>query len=724
MTPRFPFAANLIGIALLVGAPALAQDADDAETEVEAVEVASQVYDASLKADMYRDAPIMMRGIVASQTVAFTFPTNWELTEDPELHLFLEHSESLLPDRSSMTVLVNNKAVFSTFLDSDNAARGKMIGRIPKEIVNSYNELTFMVTQHYTRDCEDPFDYSLWTRVSEESFVRLPHVRKEIKQDLAQLPGPFYDEFGLGEVDLSIVATEPVAEPTIAALGELGVSFGRMADHRQLDVRTPVRSVRQAKSHAILAGVIGSHPEIQQLLGSVPLKAGEGLVAIKPNPADPSLGVLIVTGRDHAGLMNAVRAVAGEDQSEILSGPSAIIRNAAPAVAGVKRQPLPAPRSTTFTLEDLAVADQTVRGFYSDVIKIPVMMEGDSQVRPGQASMTLRYGYSAQLDTRLSTVEIIVDGVNLASAALDDPDGSGVSPLELVIDLPAGIVKPSTSVEVKFHLFPETFDACERVSDMIIWGTVFADTEFTIKRDHYADMPNLSLLKHNLWPFTMEGERGQTMIIAPDRPSLQDAAATFLMAGQLGRYRTTTNPRIRATTAGALEDNPAENEILLVSGSSHAVYDTLRSEGLLGVSDASSSSRSVNKDGQVVMSAGGLGDIGKVEQLQNPSDLDKSVLILDAPTRSDLIRLVERVGDPNGVRQLAGNITMVPRDVTGTPKVMRTARLRLVGEKPISTRVTQALSSYWPFFGLLLLGAALLFTLVVSLWARRNGAHL
>ncbi len=736
MAPRLTsFAALLMGMAV-AAAPAHAQDEAPAEAEAsteqaEQIEEAApalsgpELYDATLERDLYVQSPVMLNGILAVRDIPFSLPPNWEITDDIELHLLLDHSETLLRRRSSMTVLVNNRAVESFFLDETNAVGGEVVARIPREVLSEYNVLTLTAVQHYTTDCEDPFDPNLWTRVSNLSFFRIPYERTPIEADLVQFPAPFFNANGLGPVSLALVTSATVPEPTIAALGVLGLAFGRIADYRGLDITQTVGSVHEATGHALLVGLYGDHPEIRELVGSQSAGDNDGVVALVPNPSDPSLAVLVVTGKTPEALRRAAYSVAGEDRYEVLSGPRAVITEVRPGFPDSRRKPAPAPtKAETFRLADMNYEDRSVRGFYSDPVVIPLMLEGDAQVQPEQASMTLHYAYSAQLDTRLSTVEVALDGVTLASRPLDNRKGD--QDAELEVNLPAALLQPKSVVKVTFHLFPKEFDACERVSDRIIWGTVFATTSFSIKRDNFAMMPDISRLAYDLWPFTMEGDAGSVLVIAPDVPTRQDAAAVFATAGALGWRRTAAEPRFRATTAAEVPGPglPNEHIILLHSGSKNTAFEALAASPAMRMTDSSSGGRLLSDERQVLIDASMEPTYGTLEEIQQPDAPDKSILVIRSTSAENILPLAQTLSDDEALEQLKGNIAAVPEDLEEA--VIRTyerGKQRQVGVKPLNTRITAGLSNFYPAFGLLLLGAALLFSLVVSLWARRNGAH-
>ena len=159
---------------------------------------------------------------------------------------------------------------------------------------------------------------------------------------------------------------------------------------------------------------------------------------------------------------------------------------------------MPVPDQELFTLADLGMTDRTIRGFYATPMEIPLKMSGDTKVRIDGARFVVDYGYAANLDTRLSSLEVRLNGVTLRSIPLDDEEGEVKAQLE--VELPHELLEPSSELEVVFHLFPAEFDPCSYIGDRHIWGTVFETSLLELERDYYAMVPDLSLLRHDLWP--------------------------------------------------------------------------------------------------------------------------------------------------------------------------------------------------------------------------------
>ncbi len=722
--------ATLTALAALLSAPAPAQEADDAPpAPEEAAALDEETFEVRFDEHLMLDSDITLQGLMAYETVTFTRPRGWELTGDLELELRFEHSPQLVSERSSLTVRVNEHALTSIPLTRENAVGGRARITIPRALLEDYNKVTLMVTQHVTDECEDPFDPSLWTRVNRESLVRFHYRDREIEDELLNYPFPIFDPLDYGPALLTLVSPSTEQSPAvIEAVSVLGLSLGRLVGYHTVKVLPPVSRLSEVKTHALVVGTPEENPIVERLVAQRGLAPGEGLVALLKNPNDPSLAMLVVTGRDREGLLKAAHALAGQDRYPVLSGAVSKVRFAeSDAPPPSRRLPFPAPRDPTFTLADLRIPDQTVRGFYAPPVHIPLQLEGDSQPRLDDSWLQLHYGYSAQLDPRLSTMEVWMNGVVLHSVALDDPDGEQDATLE--IELREGLLAPRNELEVIFHLFPLDFDPCRRVSDRMIWGTVFSSSQLTVRRDNYAMLPDLGLLQYDLWPFTLEPGVGDTTLFVSDAPDSYDAAVTMQISAELGRLSVWRAPSLEVVSAGevSLSQRADRHAVLLVDGDDHAAWKSLVDKGAAAISG--DAARLLRTPGAEELEQADVETpYGSIEELAHPDNPDRSLLVLRAQSASDLLSMAWSLQD---LRQLLA--LEAPHDepgysaavlgAAGQVRPMSVGEQRQVGEIPLVSRFEQTLRRSWWMIGLLVLLGAVGLAAIGRIWARARGGQ-
>lgn len=710
-TPGEELAGTVEGSPFAEADPALAPPAEEAPPAVDGTRWRAVFGDAlRMRTDR------LLEGVDATEDIVFTVPSDWELLEDPLLTLNFDHSSALIPERSHLTVTVNDHPVQSVTLDARNGVGGVIQARIPRDALQAYNHVEVRAIQHVSHHCEDPFDPSLWTRVRKDSWVEFAYARKDVKADLSRFPFPFYDETGYGPVEFAVLTGERPSPATVASAGRIGLALGRVTPYRDVVVADPVRDVAKATTHAVVVGLPQENPQVEALLGPVGLKPSQGLVAMVPNPADPSLVVLVVTGADAEGLARATAAVTGKNRGEVLAGTRTIVDEAlASDPPPTARIPRPAPPRDSYTLADLGLSDQTVRGFSSPALRVPLGLEGDAVVRPGGASARIEYAYAARLDPRLSAVEVRVDGVTVKTAPLEDTDGSTRSTLD--VDIPEGLMRPDAAMEVVFHVFPKDFDACQYISDRTLWATLYATSTLEVERDHVAELPDLGRLRYGAWPFTMEPGKGGVVAALPDVPSPEDVAAGVQLAAWLGQSTAAEAPEFRLAPASEVSfgGSPDANFILLASGAPHALYDRLARGGDLVLTGADGR-QLVDDTQRVLVGAQVDTTYGTIEEALSPSNADRAVLVVSAPDRGSLPEVVRALADADRVRQLEGNVAVLGPE--GGVRTLQIAQKHQVGSFAVGASMQLLVRKHWMFLGLGLIGGAFLLTAVKRAWAR------
>ncbi len=678
--------------------------------------------------DLLLESGPMLQGITATETVSFRMSPRWKVSEAPILHLNFDHSDALIPARSTLSIRVNGQGVSSVVLGKDNADEAYRRIRIPPRVLsdNGYNEIKFKVVQHVTDDCEDPFDPALWTRVSTTSYLEIPRIEEPVKGLLEEFPGPFFEELGYGPFDVALGGLKDVSAAQLEVFGVLGFAMGRFADYRGVNIRLAGSSSAQVTTHLLLVGTPDENPMIGQFVDVRSLRAGVGRLAVVPNPADPTKAVLIVTGGDAVGVMKAAEALTSEDRTELLSSSTAdieVVKDALPVTT--RRIPLPLPPSGStqqrVRLSDLRIKDQTVRGFYAPPVRVPLNLEGDAEVHVDGARVGIDYAYAALLDNDLSTMEVRLNDVTLRSIALDEADGEEKA--RLWVDLPWELLKPDARLEVVFHLFPHNMGECIYTNDKHLWGTVFATSELRLTRDRYAELPDLSKVRYDLWPMTPALQDGELVVVTDDNPSAIDAAAVTQLMAELGARSAAKDPNFRIVRGNSADAKPQGGTMVVLAGEGgNSAYASLKSAGVV-TAEKEEVRRKLSQDGNRLMDARMASTYGTVEQVVSGTGESATVaMILDAPTDAALLSLVNMVGDPSVTAGFSGNIAVVQRD--GHVRTLDVVTEKTaVGTRSLASNIKRAFNNYWGILGLGVLVSALLIAFIVRGWAARRGGQ-
>ncbi len=654
-----------------------------------------------------------LRGIRMTQTVDFALPRSWEVSTDPVLHLNLSHSAALLPDRSHLTVVLNGQSVKTVRLDATNMDAAEVVVPLPRRMLQDYNHVSLSVVQHHTDGCEDPFDPALWTRIARTSWLDLTHVARPVTGGLDAWPYPLVDERGYGPVRLVPVGAQAPSAATVRASGELAVTLGRFASYRGVDVAPAVTRVEDAKLAALVVGLVSEVPALEGLLGTkVELAAGEGVVGVVPNPGDASLPVLVAVGADEAGLLAAVRALASTDRQGALVGTSAVVRAASAGKPPPRTElPLRLPDGEEVTLRDLGVKSTTVRGHYAESVRVPLLIEADARVRPDGGSFDLHYAYSGQLDNRLSSVEVRLDGLSLRSVPLDVQAGAQDGFVRVM--LPTEILTPQSVVEVVFHLFPRDFNACTWTSDDHIWGTVLDSSSVKLTRDHLAELPDLGLLKHAYWPYTRSGG---TTVALPDAPTGAAWSAGLELVAALGRASALEDPGIALEIGRADMLGGKGQLVVLADDTAGALAEGLKARSTV---DDDALRKTLRADApSFLLDALNTAQSSSIEQIALEGE--RSALVLRSSVEGGLADLVDALRAQDKLAAMGGNAVVLSGE--DELRVLDLAKRVTWGSLPPDVRAQAAVKEHWWTLGAILVAGAAVVSWVVRRVARRTGA--
>jgi cellulose synthase (UDP-forming) len=248
MRSHRPFQLGLILSAIVWALPTFAQE------PAREFPGASGTYEAVLEDEYYQSTDVMLQGMHATWKTTFTRPTAWTLTADPVVHVAFDHSAALLPQRSHIVVSVNDHPLKTVELSADNVADGAFDVSVPRRLLDDYNQLAFDVEQHYTDDCEDPFDPTLWTRVHKTTSISLAYTRNPVEGELLSWPYPVFDKLGYGPTAITLVSPVSPSRETVEALGVVGFSVGRITDYREVESADPVAAAAEAHTPAAVIG--------------------------------------------------------------------------------------------------------------------------------------------------------------------------------------------------------------------------------------------------------------------------------------------------------------------------------------------------------------------------------------------------------------------------------------------------------------------------------------
>ena len=524
---------------------------------------------------------LRLQGVFADTRLGFTRPRSWNLRSAKVLVRF-QHSPALLASRSNLTVRVNGTSVGSVPLNRKQSEIGQVLLNVPSNLIQDFNEVTLVAQQNNSATCTDPADPTLWTEILPDSKLIFNYQPKPVRLDFARYPYPFFDNLSLDPNRVTHLLPNQVNSAWLTSAARFQASLGRLAEFRPLETRL-VKNINQAKADERLV-VIGT-PEEQPALKALklPLAIADNQVLDgnrNPLPAETGIlmlattrnngvPVLIATGNGPEGVNKAVQFLVQSKDRQIGTGYYVLVNSVTPVPTPPVRQwPGYLPDKNSFKLSDLNTADNepftdvTVRGAYAPPVEVNFRALPDDQFTRG-SSMNLVYSYGPQVNPRLSTVEVRLDGAPIGGKRLTSEQGATRETLN--VNLPADLIKPDSKIQVAFNLSPREPANCGRVNDQQLWGKVHADTSFKLKRQNVVQIPDLKLLSTG-YPFAAPQDLSTTAIVVPETPSLTALGTLLEFSERLGRLSQADTVKVEAYTQDALTPEVKQRQNLVGIG--------------------------------------------------------------------------------------------------------------------------------------------------------------
>lgn len=292
---------------------------------------------------------------VSSQELVYWFyvPYGWQLTKDAYLRLLFSHSRVIDERNSTMTVMVNDTPLTTTFLDQANAEAGSLQislagAGIRPGATNKMSVQVLMQPNQYRCDTISP--RQAWFKIWQDSSFQLDHqIQSTSELDLGNFPFPFNVQLDLGNVLFVVppVARQNEQEALLRLAAVLGdatrgsalipvVSFGDSLDPQRLSGyhiiaigRPTLNPLLQEINSELPQPFMPGSDQVQYQVGSVLLRlppdTSLGYVQLLESPWNPRQAVVAVTGTTDEATAWAAEVLTRQPWR--LSGNLALIRS-------------------------------------------------------------------------------------------------------------------------------------------------------------------------------------------------------------------------------------------------------------------------------------------------------------------------------------------------------------------------------------------------------------
>lgn len=502
-----------------------------------------------------------------------------ELVTKALLRVRYTYSPALIAGQSHIKVALNEEPIGVINLSKENAGKSVIqeIALDPRFIAD-FNRLTLQFIGHYTTaDCEDPLHSSLWADISGSSELELTTRRLAIKNDLALLPGPFFDARDNSRLNLPFVFANKPSRQTLHAAAVTSSWFGQLASWR--GARFPAQLNQLPTGYAVVFATPSERPDfLADYLAKMPPIAAP-MLSVITNPADGYSKLLLVLGRDGKDLEMAAQGLVLGNAT--LSGSQAVIRE---IKQEAPRQAYDAPNwvrlDRPMKFGELIASPQELQAFghVPEALRINMRIPPDLFTwRSRGVPVDLKFRYSPPIrasESRLtmSINDELVQSFNLRASGqgsesrvrlplLDD----GLLGDSKEVFIPAFKLGSRNQLQYNFSFAYQKEGFCKDTQIENIRAMIDADSKVDFSGyPHYAEMPNLGYFATSGFPFTKYADLSQTVVVIPDNPNAYDIETLLTLLGHMGE--STGHPATRVRLAGPGDESLFKDADLLLIG--------------------------------------------------------------------------------------------------------------------------------------------------------------
>ncbi len=505
-----------------------------------------------------------LTGTSSLQTVYLNIPDN-ELVQSASVTVRFRYSPGLL-SRISQINLILNGSVIASWPVPENGQPGAsqtFTVQVNPFLIETYNHIGFQLIGHYTMQCEDPANSTLWADILPETRIQVAGTLLNLPDQLSLLPAPFFYRAGQGSVTVPFFMAYGTTSPhTLEAAGVVASWFGLLADYRS--VRFPVSMNNLPKGNAVV--IINTSDGIPTALRNVNLPATNGpTIAVRSNPADPSSKLLLIMGENGKQLLVAAQALVLGHYAT--GGATTEINN---FVLPASRKADDAPRwlSTKHPTKLGAIAAKdSLQVQYAGDVNIPFRVAPDLFFWGiKDVPLHLRYTYNPGPIGNQSSLVLNVNNQFTGAVGLPGGKGQASGIFHHDFTIPSTRIQPlDNSLNFFFGFQIAKKGPCQDTMPDTLRGAVLADSELDLSGvPHFTRVPNLALLANGGYPFTRYADLSKTAVIMPNTAH-NSVVSTYLdLLGQFGAQ--TGYPALRVTVVNPGNANSVKDKNLIVMG--------------------------------------------------------------------------------------------------------------------------------------------------------------
>lgn len=521
------------------------------------------------------DEPLKLRNSVGIYDIFLPISARIE-PKAIKLHLEFTNSISLLKERSSLSILINNKSIAQFILNPNNPETIADV-IIPQNFLKpGYNRLTFRAQQHYTLKCEDPAAPELWTEIDTvNSYIVIETALKPLPPKLANIKDIFDPKFVRKKPIYIMLGGKDETYKQLSLLAAQGVGLRLGYSQPTFEVVMPSTMEEQ---NVKTQQFIFSNLQQKDLQGSdtIYIATRADLVNfVKKDVLDlitgPFIGLypLDITKTDY------ILLISGTTLEEVKKAVTAFTFINFPfpdtQYMIVKEQELPKvelPLSKNIVMPngryrfaDFNLKTKTIKGNAPEILHLELFIPPwIFALERDVVKLDLHLAYSAGM-RKDSTLNVLLNGKFERSIWLNEEAGAIYQ--HYVVTIPLNSFRPGPNrLSFAANMIPMITGECQIINSDGLILTLFDDSVVSMPNvPTFIELPNLSLLATTGFPYNFKGDGSELAIFIPpnDNKALASACSVLSKLAQLNGY-----PMYLFSTISTL-DKTLDKEILIFS---------------------------------------------------------------------------------------------------------------------------------------------------------------
>lgn len=491
------------------------------------------------------DEPIRLRNAVGLYDIFLPISDRVEI-KAIYFHLEFSNSIALLKERSTLSILLNNKQIAQFPLNPITPETIADI-KLPNSLIKSgYNRLTFNVNQHYTYKCEDPAAPELWTEIDTvKSYFLIEAVPKRLMPKLSMIKTIFNPKNIKTNIFNILLPQTDEIYSRIALLVSQGVGLRLEYVQPLFDIQTPetIERNNQWKFHSLnqhkLKGrdsiYIATRKDLESIVDDEILKLITGpFLGVYPLDVDNTNFIVLISGVTLSDVEKASIAFGTltfpfpDTQTMIIQNQS--LPNLLTPM--VKNMLFP---NGTYKFSHLGFKTKTIRGSSPEVLYLDVFIPPWLfALEQDMVKLDLHLAYAAGM-RKDSTLNILLNDRFERSIWLKEETGGIYQHYIVTIPLNS-FRKGPNRLAFAANMLPSITGECQLINFDGLIVNIFDDSVITMPNvPTFVELPDLELMVKTGFPYNYKADGSDIAVVVPsnDLGSLSTACSVTSKLVQL-----------------------------------------------------------------------------------------------------------------------------------------------------------------------------------------------